>query len=74
MCRQRLAKDREDIPCTVSIVYTIKVLYRFYFCTANFPRSVLEISAEEIKEWFSPKDFMIGVTINLMGRRFFMYV
>ena len=39
---------------------------------ANFPSCVMEVSENEVKEWFSPKDFMIGKTVNIMGRRFFM--
>ena len=42
------------------------------FLVANFPSGVMEVSDHEVKEWFSPKDFMIGKTVNIMGRRFLM--
>ena len=29
----------------------------------------MEASEHEVKEWFSPKDFGIGTTINIMGRK-----
>ena len=39
---------------------------------ASFPSAVLEISEDEVSEWFSPKDFGIGKTITIMGRKFLM--
>lgn len=42
------------------------------YTLANFPTAVMELSGDEIKEWFSPKDFMIGKTIQLKGKRFLM--
>ncbi|XP_063223863.1 EF-hand domain-containing protein 1-like isoform X2 [Bacillus rossius redtenbacheri] len=40
---------------------------------ANFPSLYLEISDQEITEFYSPKDFIIGNTIFVMGRRFLVY-
>ncbi|NXK91004.1 EFHC1 protein, partial [Formicarius rufipectus] len=39
----------------------------------SFPSCVLEISKEEVLEWYSPKDFAIGKTITLLGRTFLIY-
>ncbi|XP_018117414.1 EF-hand domain (C-terminal) containing 1 L homeolog isoform X1 [Xenopus laevis] len=39
----------------------------------TFPVSVLEISDQEVKEWFSPKDFSVGKHVNILGRKFFIY-
>lgn len=49
-------------------------LKSLFHTTANFPSAVLEISEDEVSEWFSPKDFAIGSTINIMGRKFLVYV
>lgn len=40
--------------------------------TADFPITVMELSSEEIKDWYSPLDFGIGKTVNVMGKRFLM--
>lgn len=40
---------------------------------SNFPTAVLELSSDEIKEWFSPRDFTIGKTINIKGKNFFIH-
>ncbi|KAL5493772.1 hypothetical protein EMCRGX_G014996 [Ephydatia muelleri] len=40
---------------------------------SNFPTVVMELSDEEVKEWLSPKDFALGKTVNIMGRRFLIY-
>jgi EF-hand domain-containing protein 1 len=39
----------------------------------DFPLSVMEITDEEVKEYFSPVDFAIGRTILIYGRRFLIY-
>ncbi|NXG11865.1 EFHC1 protein, partial [Sakesphorus luctuosus] len=39
----------------------------------SFPSCVLEITNEEVLEWYSPKDFAIGKTITLLGRTFLIY-
>nr|XP_015194526.1 PREDICTED: EF-hand domain-containing protein 1 [Lepisosteus oculatus] len=39
----------------------------------SFPTSVLEISDKEVEEYLSPKDFRVGETITIMGRRFLLY-
>ncbi|XP_041661962.1 EF-hand domain-containing protein 1 [Cheilinus undulatus] len=38
-----------------------------------FPSCVLEVSKEEVDEYYSPKDFLVGQTIKLLGRRFHLY-
>ena len=40
---------------------------------ASFPTAVLEVTQEEIDNWFSPADFAIGKTVFVMGRRFLLY-
>lgn len=44
-----------------------------YLYAADFPTITMETSADEIKDYFSPKDFMIGKTLYIADRRFFMY-
>ncbi|KAM3861068.1 EF-hand domain-containing protein 1 [Diretmus argenteus] len=39
----------------------------------HFPRCVLEVSPQEVDEYYSPKDFQVGETVKLMGRRFLLY-
>ncbi|KAM6915155.1 EF-hand domain-containing protein 1 [Xenentodon cancila] len=38
-----------------------------------FPRCVMEISKEEVDEYYSPKDFQLGQTIKLQGHVFLLY-
>ncbi|XP_034554747.1 EF-hand domain-containing protein 1 [Notolabrus celidotus] len=38
-----------------------------------FPRCVLEISKEEVDEYFSPKDFQVGQRMKLLGRHFLLH-
>ncbi|XP_023270810.1 EF-hand domain-containing protein 1 [Seriola lalandi dorsalis] len=38
-----------------------------------FPSCVLEVSKHEVDEYYSPKDFQLGHTMKLMGRRFLLY-
>ncbi|XP_074656210.1 EF-hand domain-containing protein 1-like [Tubulanus polymorphus] len=45
-----------------------------YNVDSSFPGIVMELTDHEIKEqYFTPKDFMVGVTFNLYGRRFLIY-
>ncbi|NXE99226.1 EFHC1 protein, partial [Menura novaehollandiae] len=39
----------------------------------NFPSCVLEITDNEVLEWYSPKDFAIGKCLTLLGRTFLIY-
>ncbi|NWH56083.1 EFHC1 protein, partial [Geococcyx californianus] len=39
----------------------------------TFPSCVLEISDEEVLEWYTAKDFAVGKSTNLFGRTFFIY-
>uniref|UniRef100_A0A8C4W8B5 EF-hand domain containing 1 n=1 Tax=Gopherus evgoodei TaxID=1825980 RepID=A0A8C4W8B5_9SAUR len=39
----------------------------------TFPRCVLEISNQEVLEWYTVKDFAVGKPITLLGRSFFIY-
>ncbi|XP_056151069.1 EF-hand domain-containing protein 1 [Lampris incognitus] len=38
-----------------------------------FPKCVLEVSPKEVQEYYSPKDFRVGETVELMGRRFLLH-
>ncbi|KAL5013732.1 hypothetical protein ScPMuIL_008002 [Solemya velum] len=44
-----------------------------YSADSSFPAVVMELSDQEIKEYFTPKDFMIGKTVTVYGRRFLVY-
>lgn len=37
-----------------------------------FPTCVLEVSAQEVQEFYSPRDFQVGETLKLMGRTFLL--
>ncbi|KAL7388932.1 hypothetical protein ABVT39_023574 [Epinephelus coioides] len=39
----------------------------------TFPSCVLEVSKQEVDEYYSPKDFKVGQTMTLLGRRFLLY-
>uniref|UniRef100_A0A2K5E9G9 EF-hand domain-containing protein 1 n=1 Tax=Aotus nancymaae TaxID=37293 RepID=A0A2K5E9G9_AOTNA len=39
----------------------------------NFPRCVLEISDQEVLEWYTAKDFIVGKSLTILGRTFFIY-
>ncbi|XP_056420005.1 EF-hand domain-containing protein 1 isoform X2 [Hyla sarda] len=39
----------------------------------TFPKCILEISDQEVTEWYSPQDFIVGQHVNILGRRFFLY-
>uniref|UniRef100_A0A8C4RTU1 EF-hand domain (C-terminal) containing 1 n=1 Tax=Erpetoichthys calabaricus TaxID=27687 RepID=A0A8C4RTU1_ERPCA len=50
-----------------------RVLKDYKELTDAFPSCVLEVSEQEVKEYYSPKDFKVGDTITMMGRKFFIY-
>lgn len=39
----------------------------------TFPSVAMELTEQEIKEYFTPKDFQIGKTITIYGRCFLIY-
>ncbi|KFP34192.1 EF-hand domain-containing protein 1, partial [Colius striatus] len=39
----------------------------------TFPNCVLEISDQEVLEWYTAKDFAVGKSTTLLGRPFFIY-
>ncbi|XP_051008912.1 EF-hand domain-containing protein 1 [Acomys russatus] len=39
----------------------------------NFPQCVLEISDQEVLEWYTAKDFIVGKQLTILGRTFFIY-
>ncbi|XP_013383143.1 EF-hand domain-containing protein 1-like [Lingula anatina] len=44
-----------------------------YNVESSFPGVVMELTNNEIKEYFTPRDFMIGETVYIYGRRFLIY-
>ncbi|XP_019953070.2 EF-hand domain-containing protein 1 [Paralichthys olivaceus] len=38
-----------------------------------FPSCVLQVSKDEVDEYYSPKDFQVGHTVKLLGRPFLLY-
>ncbi|XP_072498547.1 EF-hand domain-containing protein 1 [Notamacropus eugenii] len=38
-----------------------------------FPRCVLEVSDQDVQEWFTAKDFSVGAPVTILGRTFFIY-
>nr|XP_033794981.1 EF-hand domain-containing protein 1 isoform X2 [Geotrypetes seraphini] len=39
----------------------------------GFPLCAVEISDPEVVEWYSPKDFAVGMHVTILGRNFFLY-
>ncbi|KAM5325684.1 EF-hand domain-containing protein 1 isoform 2-T2 [Glossophaga mutica] len=39
----------------------------------TFPQCVLEISDQEVLEWYTAKDFIVGKPVTILGRTFFIY-
>lgn len=44
-----------------------------YFFPVDFPSCVFEVSKDEVDEYYSPKDFLVGQTVTLLGRHFLLY-
>lgn len=44
-----------------------------YNTPPTFPGIVLELSENEIKDYFTPRDFSIGKTVELYNRNFLLY-
>ncbi|XP_051867252.1 EF-hand domain-containing protein 1-like [Pristis pectinata] len=40
---------------------------------ASFPSISMELSEYEVKEWFGPRDFVVGQPVTILGRQFFIY-
>uniref|UniRef100_G1KDM5 EF-hand domain containing 1 n=1 Tax=Anolis carolinensis TaxID=28377 RepID=G1KDM5_ANOCA len=56
----------------VSLGFVALVLHRI-LSQRTFPSCVLEISDQEVLEWFTSKDFAVGKSTTLLGRSFFIY-
>ncbi|KAL7889028.1 hypothetical protein AOLI_G00040020 [Acnodon oligacanthus] len=39
----------------------------------SFPSCVLEVSPQEVQEYYLPKDFKVGEELRLLGKRFLLY-
>lgn len=44
-----------------------------YKVNSSFPSCVMELSNHELGEYYTPKDFMVGKTMYIYGRRFLIY-
>lgn len=44
-----------------------------YNVLETFPQCVLEISDQEVLEWYTAKDFIVGKPLTILGRTFFIY-
>ena len=44
-----------------------------YDVESTFPGVVMELTDQEIKDYFTPRDFMIGKTVTIYNRRFYVY-
>lgn len=49
------------------------MVFVLHFFPETFPSCVLEVSTQEVDEYYSPKDFQLGKTITLLCRRFQLY-
>ena len=50
-----------------------KVPKNRYNVESSFPAVVMELSDNEIKEYYTPKDFKLGTTVPIYGRKFLIY-
>lgn len=50
-----------------------KVPKNRYNVESSFPAVVMELSDNEIKEYYTPKDFKLGATVPIYGRKFLIY-
>lgn len=61
---------RDPVPLLMNRQHVLKVLVEN---AKNFPQCVLEISDQEVLEWYTAKDFIVGKPVTLLGRTFFIY-
>ncbi|XP_036772286.1 EF-hand domain-containing protein 1 isoform X2 [Manis pentadactyla] len=61
---------RDPVPLLMNRQRVPKVLVEN---AKNFPQCVLEISDQEVLEWYTAKDFIVGKPVTLLGRTFFIY-
>lgn len=84
--QNQAAKENQDwlwwatlstLPSSYAIKKSANELISFYttplhFSPETFPRCVLEISPQEVEEYYSPKDFQVGQRVRLLGRTFLL--
>lgn len=58
---------------STQVLWEVFIQYLSYYSAEAFPSCVLELSKEEVDEYYSPKDFQLGHTLTLLGRRFLLY-
>lgn len=61
---------RDPFPLLMNRQHMPKVLVEN---AKNFPQCVLEISDQEVLEWYTAKDFIVGKPLTILGRTFFIY-
>ncbi|KAI5941172.1 EF-hand domain-containing protein 1 [Manis javanica] len=61
---------RDPVPLLMNRQHMPKILAEN---AKNFPQCVLEISDQEVLEWYTAKDFIVGKPVTLLGRTFFIY-
>uniref|UniRef100_A0A8C6IJN0 EF-hand domain-containing protein 1 n=1 Tax=Mus spicilegus TaxID=10103 RepID=A0A8C6IJN0_MUSSI len=61
---------RDPFPLLMNRQHMPKVLVEN---AKNFPKCVLEISDQEVLEWYTAKDFIVGKPLTILGRTFFIY-
>ena len=44
-----------------------------YDVDSTFPGVVMELTENEVREYYTPRDFMVGKTVTIYNRRFFIY-
>ncbi|XP_059841391.1 EF-hand domain-containing protein 1 isoform X2 [Hypanus sabinus] len=61
---------REPFPMLVGRKRLPKTLQQSH---GSFPSISMELAEEEVKEWFGPRDFVVGQPVTILGRQFFIY-
>lgn len=65
--------------CVAVVLVFLPILIHFSFLSSyylmleDFPQCVLEISDQEVLEWYTAKDFIVGKPLTILGRTFFIY-
>ncbi|XP_035384680.1 EF-hand domain-containing protein 1 isoform X1 [Electrophorus electricus] len=67
---QQPNSGREPVPL---LLHRQRVSKRARAACQPFPSCVLEVSKQEVEEYYSPKDFRVGEELTLLGKRFLLY-
>ncbi|KAG9347213.1 hypothetical protein JZ751_004780 [Albula glossodonta] len=63
-------------PCPSARIHTLLTLHPAPQSDSTpypFPSCVLEVSPKEVQEYYSPRDFIVGEPVSIMGREFLLY-